>query len=600
MNDLLDGKNFSRRKLLTTAGLFGTMAVTSGILGGATTQAAGASGWTATTIQQLRTENNPRVDTMYFVKDEAQEGWFFYDPADTTSADNTGTVLVTDHGARLKRVIHDGFVNVRWFGAKGDGMNDDTQSFRDAAATGYTVVVPRTEQYYVLSGSVTLQNSIVGTGRPQIRMMGADGSEAKRMFLIYSYKGEGLEVSGLSLHGQYTGGEQNEQSHLVRIIDSHHVHVHHNHLESPYGDCVYIGSDGVAPCNNIHVYSNVMRNPRRCIVAVVSGRNVWIRDNAIHDSVDYVACIDLEPNQRPSNSDSDVVEDVWIEGNTFFSATSFVSSYNPNVWLRTRRITIKNNKGSSRFFFRCNKGVGTTEDVTIESNEFYGDTSARMITTTAIQRGLVIRNNRDYALGASGWNVARTTGPVVQGNCFSANRPIAVTFANCQAVQFVGNAITDAASNYGAVRFTGEAPFGQHLISGNRLLNAQIAFSFECPTADTLFDGNLIDCSNAAIRLDANAAGSDIRITDNNVYTGAGATVSHPEYLRRWYAAQTGGKGIVPGWSEAVPTAGDWLQGTVLFHLKPSVGDPVGWVCTGGGAPGSWEPFGTVGASSTV
>ena len=46
-------------------------------------------------------------------------GFFYRDDADTTSADNGGTIIVSSNGKRWKR-LYDSAVNVKWFGAKGD------------------------------------------------------------------------------------------------------------------------------------------------------------------------------------------------------------------------------------------------------------------------------------------------------------------------------------------------------------------------------------------------------------------------------------------------------------------------------------------------
>ncbi|RAV21110.1 hypothetical protein DQG23_13275 [Paenibacillus contaminans] len=59
------------------------------------------------------------------------EGYFYYDASDTASADNTGTVIVSGSGMRFKR-IYSGEVNVRWFGAKGDGVADDRAAIQAA------------------------------------------------------------------------------------------------------------------------------------------------------------------------------------------------------------------------------------------------------------------------------------------------------------------------------------------------------------------------------------------------------------------------------------------------------------------------------------
>lgn len=53
-------------------------------------------------------------------------GVFYYDPADTTAADDGALTVVTEGGHRFKRVREGRVVNVRWFGATGDGTTDDT------------------------------------------------------------------------------------------------------------------------------------------------------------------------------------------------------------------------------------------------------------------------------------------------------------------------------------------------------------------------------------------------------------------------------------------------------------------------------------------
>ena len=44
----------------------------------------------------------------------------------------------------------------------------------------------------------------------------------------------------------------------------------------------------------------------------------------------------------------------------------------------------------------------------------------------------------------------------------------------------------------------------------------------------------------------------------------------------------------------AVPTAGTWSKGSIVWNSEPKLDKPIGWVCLKGGAPGHWRPFGTV------
>ncbi|GAA3412175.1 glycosyl hydrolase family 28-related protein [Paenibacillus hodogayensis] len=171
-----------RRKVLAAIGMLGTAAVVGGLWNGNGNAHADASVLNAvygsdsepfrmklrellhmdlciaTTIVSLRACTDPVQDFLYYVKDSGQEGPFIYDPTDNTSPDNTGTVLVSSSGARFKR-LYTGRVEVKWFGAKGDGTTDDTAAIQ--AAFDYIVGSPSrslffSEGVYLISDTVTV------------------------------------------------------------------------------------------------------------------------------------------------------------------------------------------------------------------------------------------------------------------------------------------------------------------------------------------------------------------------------------------------------------------------------------------------------------
>lgn len=82
--------------------------------------------------------------TGYFVTSAPSgiAGDFVRDDSDTTSADNGGTIIVSTNGKRWKRQ-HSYFVSVKWFGAVGDRIADDTQPISNAIATGKSVFFPK-------------------------------------------------------------------------------------------------------------------------------------------------------------------------------------------------------------------------------------------------------------------------------------------------------------------------------------------------------------------------------------------------------------------------------------------------------------------------
>jgi hypothetical protein len=264
-------------------------------------------------------------------------------------------------------------LDVREMGAKGDGMSDDTDAFRRAAATGRPLLVPRPAVRYRVTGTIRLLATIAGEGLPEIRMEGADGSRARTILEVVGHAGP-LTIRGLHLHGGWSGRPSPgaEWSHLVSIRGSRGVVVEDNLLERPQGDAVLVGGEGYpAPSEDVAIRRNRIEAPFRCAVALVSARRVRIEGNAIRKDDPYVAAIDLEPNPK----DRERVEDVVIAGNTFdvprgVAILLYSWPENPQV---NRRVTVAGNVARARQFVLKPDGTGSWESLAVTGNVYHGD-----------------------------------------------------------------------------------------------------------------------------------------------------------------------------------------------------------------------------------
>lgn len=98
--------------------------------------------------------------TTFFVQgfstpDDGGQGWFAYDPGDTTSVDNNGTILVAGDN-RWKRV-YEGGAYPQWFGAAVDGVTDDIDAwnFLAASVNDGTIKAIAVDGISCIGGSIT-------------------------------------------------------------------------------------------------------------------------------------------------------------------------------------------------------------------------------------------------------------------------------------------------------------------------------------------------------------------------------------------------------------------------------------------------------------
>jgi hypothetical protein len=105
-------------------------------------------------VAEIRALSGTLPNNNFFTTDLGKEGNWYYDSTDTISADNTGTILVTSDGKRIKRFFD--YVTFEMFGAKGDGATDDTTAIQNAllfAGLNKIKIICPSKSIYITSGN---------------------------------------------------------------------------------------------------------------------------------------------------------------------------------------------------------------------------------------------------------------------------------------------------------------------------------------------------------------------------------------------------------------------------------------------------------------
>lgn len=111
----------------------------------------------------------------------------------------------------------------------------------------------------------------------------------------------------------------------------------------------------------------------------------------------------------------------------------------------------------------------------------------------------------------------------------------------------------------------------------------------------TVSDNTIFNEANASFGVYIVHAGiRGIRLSDNRaaVTTGLNSSAVNDDIVHR--DGNSFDRRVMYG--TAAPTGGTWSVGDIMYNLTPVAGGALGWVCTTGGAPGTWKTFGDIAA----
>lgn len=241
-------------------------------------------------------------------------------------------------------------INVRDYGAVGDGSLDDTAAMQRAInalpSTGGTIDVPAGT--YLIDALVSLRlRSYMHLRLAPDAVLVAKPNASERSTIVYANKVRDVEISGGRVIGERDGhnGTTGEWGHGVFVRGCSNVIVRDIHISKCWGDGIVIAGADVwqapmVPTKNVVVANIVSTGSRRQALSVGYVRDVKIYDSEFSNSNGTTPqCgVDLEP-ENGNTSYKVLFENCLVRGNARYGMLLYKGAQGVTV----RRCTVEDN-----------------------------------------------------------------------------------------------------------------------------------------------------------------------------------------------------------------------------------------------------------------
>lgn len=549
----------------------------------------------------LVTQNTNIVITKgYAAEDDGGGGTFAWDAVGGTC--DGGTIIVP--GAAIGvvgpcwRRVYDGAINVRWFGATGDGITDDSTSIQDAfdaaAVDGGEVYFP--PGIYIVGTTLSIPTSnpvsIIGAGKFKTIIKLADNADVT----VMETKDFDVLYAAVSVNG------------MTRVvlrdftIDGNSANNALGHGLRLYGWAYKVENIDIVKCSEHGLWTawgvdrvgtpddTAMESKFDHIRSLTNGGKGWLHEGP-HDSImiGYVGagCSDWGMYVDGNGDGSHMINmNVWnnaggIYLNKSVYAYNIVSTSNWTI----PALFISATAGPCQLT-NCTLGVANHGLEIDGSANHTIEASILQCTTTAVSLKNPYNHKIDIVVNdcALGVNFGAGGGASL-GNNFVTMRinisPTAVINPNTGLPLYAG----------AAVATSGEFPFIDKLIV---IADGPGAVTYESAIRK-LYVTNTISAEYLlAKQTDIGAVGPG---TESGLSLQNGATKLYHDasgylHTNKTIASDTSTmflNGIAIGFAAAAPVAGTWQAGSIVFNTGVATGQPEGWRCTVTGTPGTWE-----------
>jgi hypothetical protein len=469
-----------------------------------------------------------------------------YTPAGTGAVDTTVQ-------AKLRESV-----SVKDFGAVGDGVTDDTAAIQAALDAGDVIVIPYGT--YICHGLTCAGKTIVSESAT-LKQKTGDEDEAVLTFTGTSRLQGHLDVD------LNTGIRAN---HVVQVNGVH------TYVESIY---IYNGTNAVGGFYAFAILAgDVVAGSIRTNAAGYAGVSINSGADIDRIAIDYVESIDFFYKGFRCNGN---VKEIIID--KMVCKTSFT------------------NTGEDGFLIDTGVSGNEVQSLSIGSYISDGATANNMKLaegTKDVNIGSVFINNAQAPTETYAFNIVE--GDNVSINNITINNATASFLLNIRDLvrNFSCNSLyTNSAADTYVVRISGNTTgvmnvnFGSIVIDNNTKTNGFIRLDG--------FAGSELHCNIGMFYSSTDERPLNIQTLPANA--GAVTIQNMIGFTGANYSGASGNNIVLNKpmprkqlHLSAVPTAGTFVTGDIIFDSTPSAGGHIGWVCTAGGTPGTWKTFGSI------
>lgn len=360
------------------------------------------------------------------------------------------------------------YISIKDFGAKCDGITDDTAAVQKAVNTAPRILFPKGT--CLLNSTVTLNagSALRGEGM-KVSIVKQGGVSGVTMGTFFANSGaagsklSGIQITDMTIYGQSDILGFSGFQHLVSLNGVKDVLIENVEFRGFRGDGIYIGSGNNAGDErhneNVTVRSSVfdgVNNSNRNGISIIDGDGVLIEDNTFRNTTrsNMPGAIDVEPDEHSFH----VVKNITIRNNEFSSiggnvaAISFVLNSLLSVTPTVFRIEGNSVAGTNGgIYFR----TGISPTATSNPNNLI--VANNVVTTSG--RSLVISGAKEFKVYGNAFSDAnsesligyrreadRCMNGLISDNIFRNIRPVGLAVFSVEHLEISRNRFIDIGS----------------------------------------------------------------------------------------------------------------------------------------------------------